>query len=117
MENIFSLLYQFDIPGYDIDGMNEFSLHNVTSLGNGEYAIDFYLNGTRFILFSSDCIVCNRYYAEQTNMKDWLKFVKPKGVKDEYLVNGDGEENYYVRSDLPLDFGGGSYLLARVVNN
>lgn len=114
MENIFLLLYLFDIPGYDIDGINEFSLRNVTSLGNCEYAIDFCFNNARFILFSSDCIVCNRYYAERIDMKDKLKFIKPKGVKDEYLVNGDGEESYYVRSDLPLDFGGGSYLLAKL---
>lgn len=116
MQKIFALLYKFDIPDYDIDGVNEFSLQSVINMGSSQYALKIRLNGENYILFTADSLSSNRYLAEQIDMADKLKFIKPKGVKNEYLINAYGEDDYYVRSDLSIDFGSGSYSLAQVIH-
>lgn len=114
MKNIFVLLNKFDIPGYDIDNFNELRLISVIKTAN-EHAIKFELNGQKYILFTADYLWCNRYSAESIKMEDKLEFIKPKGVDDDQLINADGEADYHVKFTLPIDFGDGSYSLARIV--
>lgn len=116
MKNIFSLLYLFDIPGYDIDAVNKFSLLSVVKTAN-EYALKIVLNDQQYILFTSDYLQCNRYSSEQIGMAGKLEFIRPKGVKEKDLVNADGEADYYVKTDMTIDFGGGAYYLARIVGD
>lgn len=117
MKNIFLLLNKFDVPDYDIDDLNEFSLTGVVRLMPDSYALRIVLNGQKYILFTADTLTNNRCSAEYVGMGGELKFIKPKGIKPEYLINGDGEADYQIESDIKIDFGCGRYSLAQVTKD